>query len=303
MTDIIELTVTNGIATTTSLVIAERFGKLHKDVLRAIDNLECSNEFTERNFALSAYRDSTGRALPMHHVTKDGFVFLAMGFTGKEAAAWKERFIAAFNAMERQLLENAAARQIPQPNAQLFLSHTADIIVAADRTFRAGVRSGRLAGLTTAQSIRRANKFAYLKTGINILEELQSIDHLEELEKKEETKTDELEEFWTEFEGGALPGGGCVPMLSTQLHQIYVWWCARNNTEALKPPKFVQTLKAMGWFRNTRKRFVDSSGVVHNPSSFMIPTGPVYIPEDMSETEWLGRCVEDVDTAIASARA
>lgn len=303
MSEIIELTVTNGQPTTTSLAIAERFGKQHKNVLQSIENLECSNEFTELNFQPSAYKDSTGRALPMYHITKDGFMFLAMGFTGKEAAAWKERFITAFNAMERQLLENAAAQQIPQPSAQLFLSHTADIIVAADRTFRAGMRTGRQAGLTTAQSIRRANRLAYLKTGINMLEELQAIDHLEELEKQEETKTDDLDGFWFSFEGGSLPGGGCVPMLSTQLYQVYVYWCSQNNVEAITSIKFVQAMKSSGWFRHTRKRYVDSSGVVLGPLSFLIPTGPVYIDDGMSEAQWLGRSVEDVDQAILNCKA
>lgn len=303
MNEIIELTVTNGQPTTTSLAIAERFGKQHKNVLRDIENLDCSKEFTELNFEPSAYKDSTGRALPMYAITKDGFMFLAMGFTGKEAAAWKERFIAAFNAMERKLLENAAAQQIPQPSGQLFLSHTADIIVAADRTFRAGVRTGRQAGLTTAQSIRRANKLAYLKTGINMLEELQATDHLEDLEKKEATKTDDLDEFFAAFEGGDLPGGGCVPMLSTQLHRIYVYWCARNNIDALKPPKFVQALKELGLFRHVRKRYVDPAGGMFGPVSFLIPTGEIHIPEDMPEREWLGQCVEDVENAIENSGA
>lgn len=302
MSEIIELTITNGQPTTTSLAIAERFGKRHDNVLQSIQKLECSEEFRLLNF------QGTSRTVPgpngatrleaMYAVTKDGFMFLAMGFTGKEAAAWKERFIAAFNAIERQLLENAAAQQIPQPSAQLFLSHTADIIVAADRTFRAGMRTGRQAGLSTAQSIRRANKLAYLKTGINMLEELQATDHLADLEKKEEIKTDELDEFFAEFEGGSLPGGGCVPMLSTQLHQIYVYWCARNNVEALKPPKFVQALKAMGLFRHVRKRYVDHDGLVIGPVSFLIPTGEIYLPETMPERDWLGQCVEDVEKAI-----
>lgn len=34
---------------TTSLAVSNNFGKKHKDVLRAIQNLECSKEFTERN--------------------------------------------------------------------------------------------------------------------------------------------------------------------------------------------------------------------------------------------------------------
>jgi hypothetical protein len=36
-------------------------------------------------------------------MTKDGFVFLVMGFTGKKAAAFKEAYIAEFNRMEAQL--------------------------------------------------------------------------------------------------------------------------------------------------------------------------------------------------------
>lgn len=101
----------NGQATTTSLKIAEAFGKLHKTVLRAIQNLECSPEFTERNFVPSEYTDSTGRKLPMYTITRDGFAFLASGFTGKEAAQWKEKYIAAFNALEKAALEKAAAKK------------------------------------------------------------------------------------------------------------------------------------------------------------------------------------------------
>ena len=89
--------VTNGQPTTTSLLIAEKFGKRHDNVLRAVENLECSDEFRHLNFEVSNYTDPTGRALPMFRISRDGFAFLAMGFTGKKAAQWKERFLAAFN--------------------------------------------------------------------------------------------------------------------------------------------------------------------------------------------------------------
>ncbi len=39
----------------------------------------------------------------MFEMTKDGFVFLVMGFTGKKAAAFKEAYIAEFNRMEERL--------------------------------------------------------------------------------------------------------------------------------------------------------------------------------------------------------
>jgi phage regulator Rha-like protein len=39
----------------------------------------------------------------MYRITRDGFTFLCMGFTGAEAAKWKEAYINAFNEMEAAL--------------------------------------------------------------------------------------------------------------------------------------------------------------------------------------------------------
>ena len=88
---------------TTSLDIAQNFGKKHKDILRSIQHLECSREFNERNFAPVGYTDSKGERRPMYEITRDGFVFLCMGFTGTAAAQWKEKYIAAFNALEAEV--------------------------------------------------------------------------------------------------------------------------------------------------------------------------------------------------------
>ncbi|MFL9561011.1 Rha family transcriptional regulator [Acinetobacter baumannii] len=90
---------------TDSLKVAEAFGKRHTNVLRAIENLDSDKEFTELNFELSEYIDSTGRVLPKYEMTKDGWMFLVMGFTGKKAAQIKIAFINAFNAMA-VLLQN-----------------------------------------------------------------------------------------------------------------------------------------------------------------------------------------------------
>ncbi|HCS1418085.1 TPA: Rha family transcriptional regulator, partial [Shigella boydii] len=85
---------------------AEFFHKRHDNVLRAIANIECSDKFTALNFEASEYTDSTGRKLPMYQITKNGFVFLVMGFTGKKAAAFKEAYIAEFDRMEAELRQN-----------------------------------------------------------------------------------------------------------------------------------------------------------------------------------------------------
>lgn len=41
-----------------SLDVARNFEKEHKDVLKTIKSLECSEEFAERNFALGSYKDT-----------------------------------------------------------------------------------------------------------------------------------------------------------------------------------------------------------------------------------------------------
>jgi len=87
-----------------SMGVAKHFRKNHKDVLKAIDNLDCSANFSQRNFAPRDYL-VRGRTYPSFDLTRDGFSFLCMGFTGKEAAKWKEQYINAFNMMERELLK------------------------------------------------------------------------------------------------------------------------------------------------------------------------------------------------------
>lgn len=95
---------------TNSRFVAEVFGRLHKDVLKAIDNLDCSEEFNGRNFAPVEYIDAKGETRRMVEMTFDGFVFLVMGFTGAKAAAFKEAYIAEFNRMRLALLDAANRR-------------------------------------------------------------------------------------------------------------------------------------------------------------------------------------------------
>lgn len=99
--------------TTTSLAIAEHFNKSHDKVLRAIRNLDCSKEFNAANFGVVEYKDAKGEARPAYEITRDGFVFLAMGFTGRQAAVWKERYILAFNRLEQELINRQTA-EIPE---------------------------------------------------------------------------------------------------------------------------------------------------------------------------------------------
>lgn len=195
----------------------------------------------------------------------------------------------------------------PAPPQTLFLSHAADIMVAADRTFRSAIRSGRSAGLPTAQAIRRANQIALAKTGVNLLDELQAHEHVDALDAQARNPVDEdkggLQQFWAEYEGGGLAGGACIPLLSTQAYQLYVHWCLRAGVSALTLPRMVHGLTVAGLVRGARKRYVDAFGGRHGPAAFVLPAGPLDIPDGLSETAYLGSCVAQIDEAMKSVHA
>lgn len=90
-------------ATCTSLDVAETFGKDHKNVLRDIRGLGCSEEFNRLNFEPISYIDAMNRKQEAYVMTRDGFTLLAMGYTGELAMKFKEAYIKQFNAMEAAL--------------------------------------------------------------------------------------------------------------------------------------------------------------------------------------------------------
>lgn len=108
-----ELSTDDGVVTTTSIQLAEHFGKRHNDVLRAIRNLLAEMPADrQRNFAhtVETRANPSGGApisSPCYRITRDGFTLLAMGFTGKEALQWKLAYIDAFNRMEAELQKPA----------------------------------------------------------------------------------------------------------------------------------------------------------------------------------------------------
>ena len=83
-----------------SLFVARFFEKRHDNVIRDIENLDCSAEFRLLNFEEIKYKDEKGRKQKAVAMTRDGFTFLAMGYRGKKAAHFKELYIRRFNEME-----------------------------------------------------------------------------------------------------------------------------------------------------------------------------------------------------------
>lgn len=111
LSSLINVSEKSNVPMTTSRNVAEIYGKMHKNVLQAIDNLECSTEFKERNFQPCVYKTKSGfgyRQFPMYRMTRDGFIFLTMGFNGAKAAQFKQWYISEFNRMEAALRDRHA---------------------------------------------------------------------------------------------------------------------------------------------------------------------------------------------------
>lgn len=101
-----------------SQLVADKFGKVHAKLVRDIDNLHCSEEFKSANFGKCSFKNKMNREYDGYMMTRDGFSFLCMGFTGKKAAEWKEAFINAFNSMERQILQQNDSLEWKQARLQ-----------------------------------------------------------------------------------------------------------------------------------------------------------------------------------------
>lgn len=95
-----------------SRVIAERFGKRHNDVVHTIEgkikNLT-TNNFVVQNYFIPGFFDHNGNRYREYLLTRDGFCFIVMGFTGAEADIWKLKYIEAFNQMEAALRERQSS--------------------------------------------------------------------------------------------------------------------------------------------------------------------------------------------------
>ena len=94
-----ELTIIkNDQAVTSSLIVAEQFGKDHRNVLQAIDEIRGSAENSATLFQESTYiHPQNKQEYRMYYMNRDGFSLLAMGFTGAKALTFKLNFINAFN--------------------------------------------------------------------------------------------------------------------------------------------------------------------------------------------------------------
>ena len=117
----------NGQVVVRTRVVAERFGKRHSHVVEAIENKikNLTAENSEVNlstlFIPTTYMHN-GNKYKEYLLTRDGFTFIVMGFTGAEADIWKLKYIEAFNKMEQILKEQQSLPQDLSPQLQFMIN-------------------------------------------------------------------------------------------------------------------------------------------------------------------------------------
>lgn len=123
---------------TSSLLVAEKFGKSHDNVLKAIRTIITGGVL--KNYETPMFDETTyvneqnGQEYPAFVMNRDGFTLLAMGFTGKKAMKFKLDYIAAFNKMETSLKEQLNRPQ--QLSGAEYLLQQAQLMVEQERRLK-----------------------------------------------------------------------------------------------------------------------------------------------------------------------
>ncbi|MDU4325875.1 MAG: ORF6C domain-containing protein [Clostridium celatum] len=120
-TDVVVSKNDKGELVVTSRQVAEDFGKEHKNVVRAIENLTAQNSAV-KNIMIESKFEHRGNEYTEYLLTRDGFSLLVMGFTGSRALEWKLKYIEAFNNME-QAIKNPYSHLSKEVQAIFALDH------------------------------------------------------------------------------------------------------------------------------------------------------------------------------------
>jgi Rha family phage regulatory protein len=190
----VKITMTKGTPCVSSLQVAKDFGKNHRDVVRAIENLidgiRSAQNCAHPLFIESSYSHPQNKqTYKCYDITRDGFSLLVMGFTGKEALDWKLRYIEAFNRMEQHIRRQYDAMQ------QLDAQARADRAAA----MRMNAENRRMKMLLDHPEMQKLSPKSLTTLGVKRMEET--------LGKDMSDKLPEVEKTYSATEVGEMLGG------------------------------------------------------------------------------------------------
>ena len=261
---------------TTSLVVAEGVTMEHKSVIQLVrhhvEHLE--------DFGPIAFEMRKGTPLPQGGYSKptefawlnegQSLFLLTLMRNSPVVVEFKKALIRAF----LELRDRARAAAVPSREEPLTLSHRADVMVAADRTFRAAWRTARAAGLPTARAIRTANRIAHEKTGVNLLAELDAEEvALDPAPEATAPDPHGVAAFMYAWFAGELPVP-VMPCRSSDLYRAYRRWCAAAGREPCIIHRFHPAIPAeLGMARSAvQVRLIGSDGS-YTPARVVVPPG------------------------------
>lgn len=96
ISDVIPNTTSLKVEVTTFITVAYNCGKQHKNVIRDIKSLQCSEDFRRLNFEASFYNNEQSKKQPLYNITKEGFILLMSKYTGKKARIFFEQLSVIF---------------------------------------------------------------------------------------------------------------------------------------------------------------------------------------------------------------
>ena len=103
----------------TSLEIAQVTGKMHKDVMKAIRNMEPAwVKVNGRNFALVDYKDSKGELRPCYSLSKTETLYIATKFKDEMRA----KLVLRWEELERERLGDRQQLALPSPQKILAMA-------------------------------------------------------------------------------------------------------------------------------------------------------------------------------------
>ena len=174
------------------------------------------------------------------------------------------------------------------PPAPTFLtgnpSHGADLLVAADRTFRSFMRSGRVAGLRLPEALRMANRQTQARTGMDMLAEMGveagglvgyvplALDY-------------GVSDFAAAWLGGALPLPATV-CRSAELYAAYAHWRALSGEEAISIVRFLPMLRASAPEVSSGTRHARADGRFFTVKAAWIPGAIPAATGDLCARTW-----------------
>ncbi|WP_022949542.1 BRO-N domain-containing protein [Methylohalobius crimeensis] len=160
-----------------------------------------------------------------------------------------------------------------EPMGPQIPSHEADKLVAADRIFRAMMRSARAAGMSMPVALKRANIESVRQTGIDMLEKTGCV-----------MADDESEKDWSEHGSAILFARGLAqgefsplheyPMKSLDLFDFYRDWCKAFGHWAESHRALIKAMIDFALARKVRPRIIDlGTGEPGNPHAIYVLPG------------------------------